>query len=251
MTATATDIQFLYLIATGRHDGIYKIGISNDVERRLEQIKRDYDVPDAYIMETMDVASREEVFAIENALHTRYAHKRATNMPGREWFRLSLGDIKSIKEMYDEQSNSFAQAKAYYGLVRMRDDLRDKAEELEQKRQYQIRYNRSNGLTYDTKPKGALKTFNDLQRKIVNGTLGQRFTTRVYDHPAKKAVRETTVEMSTELTKHIRGYWWKVGLGGFFGALMVGAGTADPTGIAFTTGVFGCAAGGISAGNKQ
>ena len=65
-------MNFLYIIASGRNDSVYKLGISGDPEFRLDQIKRDYNVPNAFIVETMDVPTREEVFAVENALHTRF-----------------------------------------------------------------------------------------------------------------------------------------------------------------------------------
>ena len=56
--------EFLYIIASGRNDGVYKLGISVDPEYRLDQIKREYNVPNAFIVETMDVPTRES-FAVE------------------------------------------------------------------------------------------------------------------------------------------------------------------------------------------
>jgi predicted GIY-YIG superfamily endonuclease len=75
-------LQFLYLIATGNNDSIYKVGISDDPKRRLEQIKERYGVPNAYIVETMDVPTRQEVVALENAIHTRFLKKRSTRYGG-------------------------------------------------------------------------------------------------------------------------------------------------------------------------
>ena len=82
-TTAPTRLQYLYLIASGNEDQIYKIGISHDPKQRLEQIQRDYNVPQAYIVEYIDVPSRAEVFAIENALHTRFDSKQSTKYSGR------------------------------------------------------------------------------------------------------------------------------------------------------------------------
>lgn len=71
-------LQFLYLIASGNEDSIYKVGISDDPKRRLEQIKEKYGVPRAYVVETMDVPTRLEVVALENAIHARFSKKRST-----------------------------------------------------------------------------------------------------------------------------------------------------------------------------
>ena len=102
-TATENRLQFLYLVASGNNDGVYKIGISVDPIKRLEQIKVQYDVPNAYILETMDVSSRDEVFAVEKALHDKYDRYRAHNYHGREWFRLSKAQIADIKNPREAQ----------------------------------------------------------------------------------------------------------------------------------------------------
>ena len=86
-------MNFLYIISSGRNDSVYKLGISVDPEYRLDQIKRDYNVPNAFIVETMDVPTREEVFAVENALHARFDRKRARSYQGREWFKLTQSDL--------------------------------------------------------------------------------------------------------------------------------------------------------------
>jgi len=106
-------IQFLYLIASGNKDSIYKVGISDDPKRRLEQIKATYNVPRAFIVETMDVSTRTEVFALENALHTKFARQRSKKYGGQEFFKLTAKDIEWIESLFKEESNDFAQARAF------------------------------------------------------------------------------------------------------------------------------------------
>ena len=103
-------MDFLYVIGSGNDDDIYKIGISNSPNRRLEQIKRNYDVPNAFIIETLDVSTRGEVFAIENALHAKFDLYQSNKYEGREWFKLNKKQLNQLVEMYREESNAFAQA---------------------------------------------------------------------------------------------------------------------------------------------
>jgi hypothetical protein len=178
-------IQFLYLIASGNNDSIYKVGISVDPNARLQQIKAAYGVPNAYIVETMDVGTRVEVFALEAALHAKLEAHRVDCYGGREFFRLSQSDLDWLRTLYRDNSNDFAQAKAYYGLEVSAAELSGKAKLLEQERQKQIRYNRTNGKTYDTRPSGDLKRYNKLQEQIRNGHLGERFKIKSNAHPSK------------------------------------------------------------------
>jgi hypothetical protein len=221
MTATATQLQFMYVIASGWNDGVYKIGISQHPKTRLDQIKRDYDVPHAYIVETMDVPSREEVFAVENALHERFDAQRAEHYKGREWFELSTSDLNELKTMYKAESNAFAQCTAYYGLLQARDSIALIADEMEMERQSQIRYNRVNGLTYDTKPQGALKRYNELQKKIRTSTLGERFATRTYKHPTLGLCKHISDCVGSIVEKKLEGLWWKLGLGGLLTSAVI------------------------------
>ena len=110
------EIHFLYLIASGNNDSVYKVGISVDPNARLRQIKATYRVPKAYIVETMDVNTRAEVFALEAALHARLEDRRTTRYGGREFFKLSQSDLEWLRNLYKDNTNDFAQAKAYYCL---------------------------------------------------------------------------------------------------------------------------------------
>lgn len=252
MTATATNIQWLYLIASGNDDGVYKIGISQHPLKRLEEIKTQYDVPDAYILETMDVSTRDEVFAVENALHVKYDDCRAAGYKGREWFKLTDKQLQDIREMYSSESNAFAQATAFYGLIEERAVLEDKALKMEAKRQMQITHNRRHGRRYDTKPKGYLKRYNELGHKIRTGLLGQRFSLKSYDHPILKIVSDMTNEVNAEVSSILKGYWLKVGAGGFIGGLIIAGASNSPnvSPVAFMTGAVGAIGGGLTTASR-
>ena len=253
MTATATQLQFMYIIASGWNDGVYKIGISQHPKTRLDQIKRDYDVPHAYIVETMDVPSRDEVFAVENALHERFDAQRAEHYKGREWFELSTSDLNELKAMYKADSNAFAQCTAYYGLVQARDSIAYAADEQEMERQSKIRYNRVNGLTYDTKPSGTLKRYNDLQKKIRSSTLGERFATRTFIHPTKSLAKHINQNLLSIVETKLGGLWWKLGLSGLAATAITTAGVDATNGgsAVFWTGLTGVVAGVATYGSRK
>lgn len=246
-------IQFLYIISSGRDDGIYKLGITQHPHQRLEQIQRDYDVPDAEIIELMDVPSREEVFAIENALHTRFSKKRATSMKGREWFRLSKADLEGLREMYQTESNAFAQCKAYFGLVESARKIEERALQAEAKRQRQITYNRRNGRTYDTTPKGVLKRYKELKNKLGSGHLGERFTFRNIDHPTVQLKKDVMGIMKKSIAEKLKASWLMVGtIGTVFGLTVGTAMNIDaPMGLAAFGGVFGAASGAINQASRR
>ena len=87
--------------------------------------------------------------------------------------------------MCQEQSDAFAQCQAYFGLFKSSAEIEHAAKILELERQRQITYNRRHGKTYDTTPDGVLKRYNDLQKKLRNGTLGERFSFVRYLIPRK------------------------------------------------------------------
>ena len=248
MTNDISGMNWLYIIASGNDDSVYKIGISVDPVKRLEQIKRDYDVPNAYIVETMDVPTREEVFAVENALHTKYDRYQSNAYEGREWFKLNKKQLKELIEMYQEQSNAFAQATAYYGLVEERAKLHDKAQEMEATRQMQITHNRRHGRRYDTKPKGYLKRYNELGVKLSSGVLGERFSLKGYEHPILGIVKDMTSEVKSEVEKLTKGFWWKLGAGGLLGGMLIAgaSNSANVSPVAWLTAGFGAVGGGMT-----
>lgn len=79
---------YVYLL---HHNGLHKIGVSSNVLKRLNQIspKMPYEVSLVHCIKTPDM------FALESALHEKYADKRANG----EWFELSESDVEYIKSI--------------------------------------------------------------------------------------------------------------------------------------------------------
>jgi len=252
-TAPAQRLQYLYLIASGNDDNIFKIGISHSPTQRLEQIKRDYNVPDAYILEYMDVPSRDEVFAIENALHTRFDSKQSTKYPGREWFKLTAKDLEDLRSLYQENSNSFAQASAFYGIIEEMERISDVAETEDMKRRKQIHHNRVHGKTYDTAPKGILKRYNDLSRKSTEGILAARFEFHRIQHPIVKALNEARNDVLEIIGQKVKPCGLQVGVIGLMSGMVLGGAIAPASvsPITWGTTVIGFIAGSISGAARK
>mgnify|MGYP002042775119 FL=1 len=248
LSTRVNSMDFLYVIGSGNDDDIHKIGISNSPNRRLEQIKRNYDVPNAFIIETMDVSTRGEVFAIENALHAKFDLYQSNKYEGREWFKLNKKQLNQLVEMYREESNAFAQATAYYGIIDERLKLHDKAQEMEAARQMQITHNRRHGKKYDTRPQGYLKRYNDLGVKMSSGVLAERFSFESYEHPILEIVRDITSEIRSEVVSLTKGYWWKVGAGGMIAGMLVAGVSNSPniSPVAWLTAGVGAIGGGMT-----
>jgi len=251
-TTTALELQFLYLIASGKDDGVYKIGISNEPARRLEQIKDHYGVPNAYILESMDVGSRDEVFAIEQGLHTKYADCLAAGYEGREWFKLTDNQLHDLRQLYQTESDTFAQAVAFFGYVEERAALQERAEKMEDERQAKITHNRRHGKRYDTKPKGILKRYNDLVLKETTSLLGLRFDIDEQPHPITKLVDEGVSEVNKEVATRTAGQWFFVGLGGLIlGGALAGSVNAPVGPIAWASGIVGAVSGGLTTSRRR
>ena len=228
-----TEINFLYLIASGNRDSIYKVGLSVDPAARLRQIQVTYNVPRAYIVETMNVQSRKEAFEIEAAVHARFESRRTRRYGGREFFRLSQEDLAWLKELYRDNTNDFAQAQAYYGLEMAAAELRGKAEVLEEERQRKISHNRRHGKTYNTKPKGALKRYNELKEKIQTSYIGKHFAIQQRSHPCALLSERIKSETSDIITRKTGLGFLKVCAIGALSGVAVGA----ATGLEATTGL--------------
>ena len=216
-----SNLQFLYLIASGNDDSIYKIGISEDPKRRLMEIKETYSIPRAHLVLTMDVATREEVFALENALHIKFRRDLSQKYGGKEFFKLSKDKLDWLRGLFNERSNDFAQAKAFYGLTVSARSLSSEARNLESKRQKQITYNRKNGKTYDTVPKGILKEYNELKKKLDKGYLGERFKIQTYSHPAKELADNVPQEIKAVIQKGLSMHWLKCAGLSFAGGIII------------------------------
>lgn len=217
------ELYFLYLIASGNNDSVYKVGISADPNARLRQVKATYNIPKAYIVETMDVKSRSEVFALEAALHAKLEDRRVTRYGGREFFELSQSDLAWLRSLYKDNSNDFAQAKAYYGLELAAAELMSKAQVLEADRQRKISHNRRHGKIHDTKPSGDLKRYNDLKEKLQKGYLGERFQIRSYSHPALKLSNKVQSKVDAIIAQKSRLNFLKVCAIGLFSGALTGA----------------------------
>ena len=242
------ELNFLYLIASGNNDSIYKVGISTDPAARLRQIKATYNVPRAHIVETMDVQSRAEVFALETAIHARFESRRTTRYGGREFFKFNQSDLEWLRNLYRENSNDFAQAKAYYGLKIAADELKDRAQALEQERQKKISYNRKHGKKYDTKPSGALKRYNGLKDKMRKSHLGQRFDIEKRSHPCVSLSNQIQSQI-IEIVNRKNGFsFLKVSVVGAFSGIMVGSvnGMEAIAGFTMTGSMIGLLSGSLS-----
>lgn len=77
---------FVYLL---HHDGLYKIGITTKLSRRLMQIspRMPHEVTLIHFIEADDM------IRMESRLHERYADKRMNG----EWFALSAADVQEIQ----------------------------------------------------------------------------------------------------------------------------------------------------------
>jgi len=245
--ANTKGLQFLYLIASGNNDSVYKVGISVDPKARLEQIKSTYRVPNAHIVETMDVPTRQEVFAIEAALHARFEVKKSPKYGGREFFRLSDDDLNWLRSLYREKSNDFAQAQAFYGLAQNASALAEKARRMEKERQSKIDFNRRNGKSYDTKPMGDLKRYNDLTKKMKNGHLGDRFSIKPIEHPVKTLIRVVHQEAAEVINIKTKNLWLQVTGFGFIGGLLLGSAYIpnQALAIAIQSAIVGSISGGV------
>lgn len=246
-------MHWLYLIASGNDDGVYKIGITVDVDQRLEQIKSQYEVPDAFLVEAMDVSSRGEVFALEKALHERFDSKRAKSYLGREWFSLSKADISSLQAMYQTESDSFAQATAFFGIVEEVAKLKPKAERQEADRQSKITFNRRYGKTHDTKPNALLARYKRLQDRMLNGILGDRFAFKTYRHPALDLRDKAAKEVEKAAQKELKPLWYQAGFIGFAGGALICAASGNvgaTVPAAMGGGILGLMGGGLTAASK-
>ena len=88
---SATPIpNFVYLITAAQYTDIYKIGLTNDVARRLN----DMQTGSPYTLYAMRSYAVENAVAVEAMLHAFFHKKRIRG----EWFNLSADDLRYIDD---------------------------------------------------------------------------------------------------------------------------------------------------------
>jgi hypothetical protein len=84
---------FIYIITTVEYTGRYKIGISKDVEKRLDQLNPFSCYP-LKILHIVKMCCRESALDFESQLHKKVESKRTHG----EWFYLGLNELEKIRE---------------------------------------------------------------------------------------------------------------------------------------------------------
>ena len=79
---------FIYVLKCGPH---YKIGLSQNVDRRVEQLS----VTPPFDVELIHTIETDDMFKLESFLHDKFSEKRKNG----EWFELTEADVEYIKEL--------------------------------------------------------------------------------------------------------------------------------------------------------
>lgn len=86
----------IYLVDSGNHDNVYKIGITTNKPQRIKDIRKTYGVPNAQLMKTTMVGSSSTAKAIETELHHQFDDFRVNTYYGVEWFSLEQSQVNEI-----------------------------------------------------------------------------------------------------------------------------------------------------------
>lgn len=87
---------YLYVIKCRTH-GDYKIGVSGNVRKRLQVIRRDYPGHGIWLLFSESIGGRNGEYALEELLHRYFAEQRSSHRMGVEWFELSEEDLDVVK----------------------------------------------------------------------------------------------------------------------------------------------------------
>ncbi len=93
--------KYVYIL---KYSDAYKIGISNDVEKRLENIKKEYRKIDPimpYDLKIINYYKVKNAYKMEDELHDFFKGKRLNG----EWFELNQTDLQLIYDLIKESEN--------------------------------------------------------------------------------------------------------------------------------------------------
>jgi len=93
----------IYLVDSGNHDQVYKIGITTNKPQRIKNIRKTYGVPNAQIMKTTMVGSSSSAKSIEAELHRQFDECRVNTYYGVEWFALQPNQVNEIIEFLSQE----------------------------------------------------------------------------------------------------------------------------------------------------
>lgn len=176
--------QFLYLILckSETDDGIYKIGIANDVESRLAQLQ----TGSPYELEIMECYEFENAEIAERAIHQAYSKHRIRG----EWFRLGFGAVEKFQTLCELLGGNVFVPNKY----ELTPDAAEEAESIQETQDILLgsinwRLDRRNGSGYAIFKRGGKKEY--------LGYVGQQ-NLKDWEHP-------TVEEIEAVIEKNSRG----------------------------------------------
>lgn len=87
----------LYLMRDNK-SGDIKIGISNNPQRRLKEVEKQYNVGSVSLIKKTWFLKKEDAIKYEKIFHRRYSSSISLSRGGREWFTLNDQDINGFLE---------------------------------------------------------------------------------------------------------------------------------------------------------
>ena len=94
-------VHWLYLIDSGNEDFIYKIGYTGrSLQERLDEIKLNYCVPKAKIINQLQILGQSKALQLEQRLHKLCEDCHEYTYSGQEFFELSPDLLKQVQTYY-------------------------------------------------------------------------------------------------------------------------------------------------------